>query len=167
MTSRAALRPFLPSDASTVAAIFRASIEELTGDDYSEAQREAWMSAADDEAAFAKRVAQHLTLLATVDGDPAAFASLKGADHVEFLYVHPEHVGEGLATMLIDALEKLAMNRGAKKLTTDASDTALGFFQKRGFVMKQRNSVHRNGEWLASTTTEKELAATAPQACSE
>ena len=32
-----------------LAAIFVAAIEELTGDDYSEAQQEAWASAADDE----------------------------------------------------------------------------------------------------------------------
>ena len=45
-----ALRPFLPADAPVLADIFRASIEELTGEDYSEAQRQAWASAADDEA---------------------------------------------------------------------------------------------------------------------
>ena len=45
-----ALRPFLPADAPLLAEIFRASIEELTADDYSEAQQEAWAAAADDEA---------------------------------------------------------------------------------------------------------------------
>ena len=51
-----ALRPFLPTDVPLLAEIFRASIEQLTGDDYSEAQQKAWASAADDEAAFAKRL---------------------------------------------------------------------------------------------------------------
>ena len=32
-----------------LAAIFAAAIEELTGDDYSEAQQQAWASAADDD----------------------------------------------------------------------------------------------------------------------
>ena len=45
-----ALRPFLPADVPMLAEIFRASIEELTADDYSEAQREAWAAMADDEA---------------------------------------------------------------------------------------------------------------------
>ena len=40
--AKAALRPFLPADTPMLAAIFVASIEELTGDDYSEAQQEAW-----------------------------------------------------------------------------------------------------------------------------
>ena len=60
------LRPFLPADAPMLAAIFVASIEELTGDDYSEAQQEAWASAAEDEEAFGKKLAGQLTLIATL-----------------------------------------------------------------------------------------------------
>src|SRR5437879_13806625 len=40
-----ALRPFLAEDTPVLAAIFAASIEELTGDDYSEAQHQACASA--------------------------------------------------------------------------------------------------------------------------
>ena len=40
-----ALRPFLAEDTPVLAAIFIASIEGLTGDDYSEAQQEAWAAA--------------------------------------------------------------------------------------------------------------------------
>ena len=39
--SAPALRPYLPDDAPLLAAIFAASIMDLTGDDYSEAQQEA------------------------------------------------------------------------------------------------------------------------------
>jgi putative acetyltransferase len=163
MTAPIALRPYLPTDAKALVDIFLSSIDELTVDDYSQEQREAWMSAAEDEKAFAQRVAQHLTLIGAVDGQPAGFASLKDNEHVEFLHVHPDHVGKGVATALFDALEKLARNRGATKLTVDASDTALEFFQRRGFVMKQRNSAFRNGEWLANTTMEKQLPAQAAQ----
>jgi putative acetyltransferase len=61
--------------------------------------------------------------------------------------------------MLCDALEKLAGARGAKELTVDASDTARGFFEKRGYTAKSRNTVLLNGEWLANTTMVKPLAA--------
>ena len=49
-----ALRPMLPADAPLLAEIFRESVAELTGDDYSAEQQEAWAALADDEAAFAK-----------------------------------------------------------------------------------------------------------------
>jgi putative acetyltransferase len=155
-----ALRPYLAADAPVLAAIFAAAIEALTGDDYSEAQQQAWASAADDEAQFGKRLASELTLVATLQNSPVGFAALKGADHIDLLYVHPSAIGQGVASMLCDALEKLAGGRGAKALTVDASDNAEGFFAKRGYVGKQRNTVTVNGEWLANTTMQKTLVAT-------
>jgi putative acetyltransferase len=73
------------------------------------------------------------------------------------LYVHPGAAGHGAGAMLADALEKLATARGAKKLSVDASDTARGFFEKRGFVAQQRNSLSVGDEWLANTTLSKQL----------
>jgi putative acetyltransferase len=157
-----ALRPFLATDTPVLAAIFVAAIEQLTGEDYSEAQQEAWASAADDEEQFGKRLAGELTLIGTLQNSPVGFASLKGADHIDMLYVHPSAAGQGVATLLCDALEKLAGGRGAKKLTVDASDNAQEFFAKRGYVPMQRNTVTVNGEWLANTTMQKSLGAEKP-----
>src|SRR5882724_11283499 len=153
-----ALRPLLAEDTPVLAAIFAASIEELTGDDYNEAQQEAWASAADDEEQFGKRLASQLTLIATLQNSPVGFASLRGADHIDLLYVHPGVAGQGVASMLCEALEKLAGGRGAKSLTVDASDNATEFFAKRGYVARRRNTVTVNGEWLANTTMQKTLA---------
>jgi len=61
--------------------------------------------------------------------------------------------------LLMDALEKLAGARGAAKLMVDASDSARGFFEKRGYVAQQRNSISIGGEWLANTTLLKQLDA--------
>ena len=152
-----ALRPFLPTDTPVLAAIFAASIEELTGDDYSEAQQEAWASAIEDEEKFGQRLASELTLVATLQNSPVGFAALKGPDHIDMLYVHPGAAGQGVASMLCDALEKLAGARGATNLTVDASDNAAEFFLKRGYVAMQRNTVTINGEWLANTTMQKTL----------
>jgi putative acetyltransferase len=152
-----ALRPFLAEDAPLLAEIFRASIEELTADDYSAAQQRAWAAAADDEAAFAQRLADQLTLIATMDGAPVGFASLASGETIDMLYVHPTMAGQGAGRVLADAIEKLATARGAKRLTADVSDTALGFFTKRGFTAQQRNTVRRGGEWLSNTTMEKKF----------
>jgi putative acetyltransferase len=157
-----ALRPMLPADIPVLTAIFAASITELTGDDYNEEQQQAWAGAADDEDAFGKRLTGQLTLVAMLQNAPVGFASLKGADHIDLLYVHPGAVGQGVASALCDALERLAGGRGAKALTVEASDNAQEFFSKRGYVAMQRNSVTVNGEWLANTTMKKTLANAAP-----
>lgn len=158
-----ALRPYLPSDQAAVELIFAASIAELTGDDYSEAQQEAWIAAAlDDADAFVARLVAQLTLIAVVGDMPVGFASLKDNAHIDMLYVHPHAAGQGAATALIDALEKLAVARGATKLTVDASDTARLFFTHRGYVAERRNTVTLGDEWLGNTTMTKLLAPTAP-----
>jgi putative acetyltransferase len=154
-----ALRPFLIEDTPLLVEIFRASIEELTADDYSDGARQAWASAADDEEAFAQRLSGQLTLIATMDGSPVGFASLANNNEIiDLIYVHPAVAGQGAGTMLVDALEKLSLARGARRLTADVSDTAENFFKKRGFTAQQRNTVLRGGEWLANTTMEKALA---------
>lgn len=151
-----ALRPFLAEDTPLLAEIFRASVEELTAEDYSEGARRAWASAADDQEAFAKRLAGQLTLIATMNGSAVGFASLADKETIDLVYVHPAVAGQGAGTMLVDALEKLSAARGAKRLTADVSDTAQDFFKKRGFTAQQRNTVLRGGEWLANTTMEKQ-----------
>ena len=153
-----ALRPFLVEDTPLLAEIFRASIAELTADDYSEGQQEAWASAADDEEEFARRLDGQLTLIATLSGSPVGFASLANNETIDLLYVHPAAAGQGAGALLADALEKLAGARGAKRLTADVSESALDFFKKRGFAATQRNTVQVGGEWLANTTMDKPLA---------
>jgi putative acetyltransferase len=151
------LRPYLPADATMLAEIFRASIEQLTADDYTAAQQDAWASAAEDEDAFGARLAGLLTLVGTLGGSPVGFIALEGADKIDMLYVHPAAAGQGVGALLLDAIEKIATSRGTAKLTTDASDTARPFFEKRGYVPQRRNTVIRAGEWLGNTTMDKPL----------
>jgi putative acetyltransferase len=154
-----ALRPYLPEDAPMLAEIFRASIEELTEDDYNPAQQEAWASAADDVEEFAGRLAKHLTLVATSNGEPVGFISLDSPTEIGLLYVHPDVAGQGAGAMLYDAIEKLSASRRSPHLKVDASDTAREFFTRHGFSAEQRNTVSVGNEWLSNTTMKKNLAA--------
>jgi putative acetyltransferase len=102
-------------------------------------------------------------LLATLEGSPVGFISLAGTDSLDMLYVHPAATGHGAGALLADAIEKLAAARGAARLKVDASDNALEFFKKRGYIAQQRSTVMRGDEWLANTTMEKQLTAPVKQ----
>jgi len=151
-----ALRPLLPPDIPALASLYQASIEELAAEDYSEAQCAAWAARA-DETAFGERLADGLTLVAMINGAMAGFSTLAGKDQLDMLYVHPEFARSGVAGALLDAIEKLAAARGAKKLDVEASDTAKPFFDKRGFEADHRNTVEIDGEWLGRTHMHKTL----------
>jgi putative acetyltransferase len=154
-----ALRPMLPGDAPALAAIFAASIDELTSADYSPDQQAAWIASAESEEAFGARLGGLLTILALKDGEPVGFAALKASDELEMLYVHPDAAGQGIAAVLCDALEKLALGRGAKVMNVAASDTAQGFFAKRGYEAIRRETVVLGDEWLGRTAMCKPLGA--------
>ncbi|HRK24194.1 MAG TPA: GNAT family N-acetyltransferase [Beijerinckiaceae bacterium] len=161
MTAR--LRPFLPADAAALADLFRASIEILAEEDYSDAQREAWASAADDVDDFGKWLAGMLTLVVEDDSGLVGFGALEDNTMIALLYTRPDFARRGVATLLCDALERLAAARGTSLLYTDASDTSQAFFANRGYTPFKRNSVMRAGEWLANTTMQKKLAPLRPQ----
>ena len=151
------LRPYLASDLARCLSIFAASIAELASEDYSEDQCEAWIAAAEDTKAFAKRLTDSITLIATLEGEPVGFASLKGADLIDMIYVDPEFARKGVGTALLDALSRLAAARGAKSLLADVSDTAKPLFDRLGFQSQKRNLVLKGEEWLGNTSMSKTL----------
>ena len=151
------LRPFLIADTAALQDLFAQSIEELTADDYSEDQRLAWISTAADAEAFAERLAGMVTLVIQIDGEYAGFASLKDNKTLDMLYVHPYHAGQGVGTALVDALERIAAGRGASEITVEASDTAVPFFEARGYTGTQRSMMPRDDQWLPNTTMKKPL----------
>jgi putative acetyltransferase len=155
-----ALRPYLPADAEALALIYKGAILFLAEDDYGDDQLAAWASFADD-AGFGVIVAGNLTLVSLSDGEPTGFLTLKDDREVSMLYVHPEFARQGVATALLDAAEKIAAARGSARLVVDASDTARGFFEARGYAGEQRLTREVAGEWLGATRMGKALAAPA------
>lgn len=152
------LRPYLPADTAALRELVAASIEELAQEDYSEDERAAWAgSLAEDTQAFAKRLAAATTLIVEIDGERAGIGSLKDNKTIDLLYVHPFHAGDGIGTTLCDALERIAMARGSREISVDSSETAVIFFEGRGYVATTRNSVPIDGEWLSTTTMKKQL----------
>lgn len=156
------LRPYLPADLNALRELFAQSIEELTADSYDEAQRAAWMEAAEDAEAFGATLANGVTLVVGGGSDYKGFATLRDNAHLQMLYVHPFAAGQGVGSTLVDALERIAAARGSTALTVDASDTAQPFFEHRGYIATQRNTRATGDVWLANTTMKKALAPLTP-----
>jgi putative acetyltransferase len=151
------VRPFLPRDTPHLRELFAQSIDELCAEDYDDDQRLAWISRAEDSAAFSKRLAAMVTLVIQVDSDYAGFASLKDNTVIDMLYVSPHYAGEGIGATLVETLERLAAGRGAKDITVASSETAVMFFEARGYVASSRNLVPIDDQWLSNTTLIKKL----------
>ena len=152
------LRPYLAADFPLLSEIRFAAIEELTVDDYDEAQRRAWAAAVDDDAAFARSLEKGLTLVALIGGGPVGFIALQDGGLIDQLYVHPAVARTGVASALCDAIERLAAARGVPTLMTDASDTAKPLFEARSYQAEHRNAIETDGQYLGNTRMTKALA---------
>ena len=159
MTQTFPVRPFLPRDTAPLRELFAQSIDELCTEDYDDDQRLAWISRAEDAAAFGKRLAGMVTLVVQVDSDYGGFASLKDNTVIDMLYVSPHYAGEGIGATLVETLERLAAGRGAKEISVASSETAVMFFEARGYIASSRNLVPIDDQWLSNTTLVKQLGA--------
>jgi len=151
------LRPYQQSDLESLAEIRFAAIEELTVDDYDDAQRQAWASLADDDEAFAETLAKGLTLVAEIGGEPVGFVTLHEGGIIDQLYVHPSVAHTGIATALCDAIERQAAAHGISALIADVSDTAKPLFEARGYSAEHRHTIEIDGQWLGNTRMKKVL----------
>lgn len=152
-------RPFEPNDAGALAQVFRASIDQLAAPAYGDAARGAWASAADNEPAFAARLARGFTLVVLHDAVPVAFAQLYPVDHVEMLYVAPGYARQGLAAALLARIEAAARTGHASSLDADVSLSARRSFGRAGFQVVAEETVTRNGVSLARFRMRKPLGA--------
>ena len=152
------LRPYHDSDLSSLSEIRFAAIEELTAEDYDEAQRQAWASLADDDEAFAQTLAKGLTLVAQIGGETVGFITLHDGGVVDQLYVHPAVAHTGVATALCDAIERQAAAHGIATLVADVSDTVKPLFEARGYRADRRQTIEIDGQWLGNTRMKKVLA---------
>lgn len=155
------VRPFLPGDTPALRELFAQSIDELCQEDYDDDQRLAWISRVEDAGAFAKQLGGMVTLIVMVDGDYAGFVSLKNNAVLEMLYVSPHYAGEGIGTTLVETMERLATARGSKELTVNSSETAVMFFEARGYIANSRYLIPIDDQWLSNTTLIKKLGAEA------
>lgn len=154
---RTIIRPAAPQDATTLARLYRDAVLGTGAEAYDARQVEVWAAFADDLDAFARTLACGHTLLAEVDGEPAAFGQLYPSDHIALLYTASRHARRGLAGALYARFERLAVEAGAPRLSVDASRIARGFFVKAGFRVLAVEYVERQGVVFERFRLEKRL----------
>ncbi|MGE0500051.1 MAG: GNAT family N-acetyltransferase [Rhizobiaceae bacterium] len=157
MTARPiTIRRYAADDLDAVIGIFQRAIREVAARDYSPDQIAAWSAVERNE--WEQWRLSRPAWIAEIEGRPAGFTDLEDDGHLDMMFVHPDHQGVGVATALLDAVEKHAAALGLAAIYAEASITARPFFVRRGFRIVRQGTVETGGEAFTIFHVEKDVA---------
>lgn len=146
------IRPYRPDDLAEIARLFYRTVHEVNARDYSREQLDVWATGQVDEARWSRSLAAHFSLVAVQGEMIVGFADVDvAAGYLDHLYVHADYQNQGIATALCDRLEAAVPG----EITTHASITARGFFEKRGYRVEREQQVHLQGVALTNFVMKK------------
>ncbi|MGV1835520.1 GNAT family N-acetyltransferase [Rhizobium rhizogenes] len=151
------IREYAPDDAGATIDIFLRAIREIASKDYNPAQIDAWAKV-DDPAVWAQWRASRPTWMAIYEAQPVGFSDLKADGCLDMMFVHPDHLGKGVASLLLKTVEAAARHQGHRRIFTEASLTARPFFERKGFIVLAAQTVEKRGQTLPNFRMEKTLA---------
>ena len=154
-----AIRPYRDGDAPALVELVRRSIADIGREAYSAEQTQAWAARQLGEDDYRTKAALGSAIFIAEDanGDPAAYVLMERDGHVDRLYTHPDHRGEGLAAQLLAAVEHYARPHGIGRLYTEASDLARPAFEHAGYKMIARRNFEIDGVPIHNWAMEKRL----------
>jgi putative acetyltransferase len=157
MSIDADIRPLAADDYRAVGRIFFCAVHEGARSAYNYVQRLAWGGETIDLERWKARVAASTGFIAEVDGEPVGVLTIGRTGYIELAYVLPSAAGRGVGTALLRAAERWARDKGATRLTTEASLIARPFFLKSGWLVVEEENVVRNGVILTRYRMQKDL----------
>ncbi|WP_158933830.1 GNAT family N-acetyltransferase [Burkholderia sp. S171] len=151
------IRRYEAADLDAVIGVFLRSVREVASRDYDAGQIGAWVHV--DREVWSRRRLDRPTWVALIDGAIAGFIDLEGSGHIDMLFVDPACQRIGVASALLDTVEKAAHMQRLALLDTDASITARPFFEKHGFQIVRSQEVALRGQRLTNFRMEKRFGA--------
>ncbi|MBO0807546.1 MAG: GNAT family N-acetyltransferase [Actinobacteria bacterium] len=141
------IRSYIQRDAADLADVFFRSVRQVALSDYTAAQVAAWAPEPATPAKMHETASDgRQTLIAADEHDRAvAYIDLEPDGHIDHLFCAPEAAGQGIASQLYEAIEAAARKQGMSRLYTEASELARRFFERKGFVILERQNMVLRG----------------------
>ena len=110
------------------------SVLKFCKSDYSLEQLQGWVRNSPLEK-YQKRLENHRSFIAEIDEKMVGYVRWNPAtNELCSIFVHPDHVRQGIATKLMAKAYEDVRNYGVKELWLDASLTAVPFYEAEGWA---------------------------------
>ncbi|MDE5582079.1 MAG: GNAT family N-acetyltransferase [Ruminococcus sp.] len=148
------IRNYASDDCAEIIKLFYDTVNAVNSADYSSEQIRVWTDSAENYDKWKNSLAEHYTLVAESDGIITGFGDIDAGGYLDRLFIHHDYQRQGIATVLCDMLEK-SVESGI--ITTHASITARGFFEKRNYTVIREQTAVRKGIALKNYVMEKHI----------
>lgn len=148
------LREYEPSDCWKMAELFYTTVHSVNAKDYSADELNAWAPGMPDLEVWNTSFLKHITYVAMEKDELIGFGDMDETGYLDRLYVHKDHLRQGIATTICDVLEQTVHGQC---VITHASITAVPFFTQRGYRIVRKQEVIRNGVSLTNYVMQKEM----------
>ena len=151
------LRDYLPTDAESLAEVYRDAARNLGRQRYTDAQTSVWALHPEDLEQFRVTLSAGQTICAVVDGSLVAFGQRNPADHLAYLYCHSAHARRGYASAILAKLEEHAAANRVSTIHVEASCVARPFSERFGYLVVEEERPIRQGLEFLRFKMKKEL----------
>ena len=141
MNEKLLVRLFVESDAGAVQTIIHRGLREINGKDYPAERIEEYCAYFTLEKIKSQANSAHMYVAIADDkvvgtGSIAPYWNSKTESILLTIYVLPEMIGQGIGTVIINALEQDEYFLRANRIEIPSSITAVKFYQKMGYTPK-------------------------------
>jgi len=120
-------------DTDQITQLFYDTITSINIRDYNTEQIKLWSSGHLKTEKWKKNINEQYFIVSESEGMITGFASITEKGYLDFMYVHKDHQGKGIATKLLTELENFAESLEIIEIWAQVSITARPFFRSKGF----------------------------------
>ena len=155
MSNQFEIRRVTAIDLNEITTLFRETVLSINKRDYNDEQVRVWSAAADREENWLKKIDEHYFICAVFENKIIGFASLATDGYLDFMYVHKDYQERGVASLLYRYLETHAADLKLSKIYSEVSITAKPFFEKKEFVIVEKQQKILDGVEFVNYRMEK------------
>lgn len=106
---------------------------------------EDWASCGDNLSNIEEMIKTHYFIVAVnQQSQIVGFSSITPQGYLHSMFVHKDFQDRGIATMLLEEIERYAISNGIMRITSEVSLTARPFFEKRGYIVEKEQKRKAN-----------------------
>ena len=149
------IRQAQQSEAVELKDLFQNTVLAINRRDYSRAEVEDWASCGENLSAIEDMIKTHYFIVAVNQQSRiVGFSSITPQGYLHSMFVHKDFQGTGIATLLLEEIERYAITAGIMRITSEVSLTARPFFERKGYVVEEEqkrkaNQLSLTNFWMA------------------